>query len=74
MNVKKKLSMSIQRQNQKYKIKYFCYSLLILISHFKGIFFLVTERENKGRITPWVGKSADDAEKLRKLSAFFKED
>lgn len=34
---------------------------------------MVTKRENKGRITPWVGKLAD-AEKLRKLSAYFKED
>lgn len=35
---------------------------------------IVIKREAKERITLWVGKLADDAEKLRELSAFFEED
>jgi len=35
---------------------------------------VVTKRETKGRITLWVGKLADDAEKVRDLSDFFEED
>lgn len=65
--------MSIQRQNQKAQNKilflFFAYT-----NKARSGYFLVTKRENKGRITPWVGKLADDAQKLRKLSAFFKED
>lgn len=60
-------------ESLRHKIKHF-YSLLILIRHFKGIFFIITKRETKGRITLWVGKLADDAERLRELSALFEED
>lgn len=35
---------------------------------------IITKRETKGRITPWVGKLADDAEKHSELTVFFKED
>lgn len=57
----------------RHKIKYFAFSLFILIWHFICI-SSSNERETEGRINPWIGKLADDAEKLREPSAFFEED
>lgn len=57
----------------RHKIKYFAYSLFILIWHFKCISDS-NEMETEGRINPWIGKLADDAEKLREPRAFFEED